>query len=143
MKKLISALVLSVATLVSASASANQLGQCLVDSLNGKERKELAKWIYFSMAAHPDITSFSKITAEDRESTDKYIGALVTRLLGKDCPAQFKAAVEVDPMATQRAFELVGQVAMGELMQNEAVTRSIGNYATYMDLSVIQAAAAQ
>ncbi|MBU3020368.1 hypothetical protein [Aestuariibacter sp. A3R04] len=143
MKKLLVALVLSAATLASASVTANQLGQCLVDSLNGKERKELAKWIYFSMAAHPDITDFSNITPADRESTDKAIGALVTRLLGEDCPTQFKAAMAVDPMATQRAFELVGQVAMGELMQNEAVTRSISNYANHMDLSVIQAAAAQ
>ncbi|MBU2978310.1 hypothetical protein [Alteromonas sp. C1M14] len=143
MKKLIGALILSVSSMVSMQASANALGECLVDALNGKERKELAKWIYFSMAAHPDIIEFANIADDARLNSDKAVGALVTRLLGEDCPAQFKAAVQVDPMATQRAFELVGQVAMGELMQNMKVTQAISNYANYMDMSVIQAAATQ
>ena len=30
---------------------------CLVDALNGKERKQLAKWIFFGIAAHPTISS--------------------------------------------------------------------------------------
>lgn len=143
MKKIIGALILSLSSIVSMQASANAFGECLVDALNGKERKELAKWIYFAMAAHPEIIDYANIEDSVRLESDKAIGALITRLLGEDCPAKFKNALKVDPMATQRAFELVGQVAMGELMQNTQVTQAISNYANYMDMSVIQAAAAQ
>ena len=142
MKKLISALIISASALSAAPAMSNELGSCLIDSLNGKERKWLAKWIFFSMAAHPEIKNYAEVSEKDRLESDKDIGDLVTRLLASDCPAQFKVASESDPMALQRAFELVGQVAMGELMQDPVVTDAIGNYSHFMDPQAIQSALA-
>lgn len=123
-----------------ALANTQTLGQCLVDSLNGKERKELAKWIYFAIAAHPEMNSFSNITNKDRDNIDKYIGKLVTRLLAEDCSLELKAAQNSDPMAIQKAFELVGQVAMQELMANEGVMTRITSYVKYLDEDKISSA---
>ena len=123
---------------VSFSATPTQsLGACLVDSLNGKERKQLAKWIYFAIAAHPEISDFSKASSKDIDSTDQYIGGLVTRLLTVDCPTEMKLANDLDPLAMQQAFELVGQVAMQELMTNENVMSSITGYIKYADMDKI------
>jgi len=104
-----------------------------VDSLSGKERKELAKWIYFAMAAHPDITAYAKVTESDRLNTDKYIGSLITRLLVENCPAELNAAQKADPLAMKKAFELVGQVAMQELMTNGNVVSAISGYVRHAD----------
>jgi len=115
------------------------LGGCLVDSLDGKERKLLAKWIFFAIAAHPEIKQFSKMTEKDIEDTDKSVGALITRLLTVDCEDKFKAAQKVDRTALPQAFRLVGEVAMKELMQDKSVTSSITGYAKYIDKDKITA----
>ena len=116
-----------------ADTPAHALGSCLVDSLNGKERKNLAKWIYFSIAAHPEIKSYSKASQKDVKESDVYVGKLVTRLLTVNCPDQLRKANSSDPLAVRKAFELVGQVAMQEIMANQDVMTALTNYAHYAD----------
>lgn len=113
--------------------SAKDLGPCMIDALNGKERKQLAKWIFFAIAAHPDINSYLNATADDISESDEQIGKLITRLLTSDCPDQLRAVGQKDPLALQKSFELVGQVAMQELMTNKNVMQAITNYAQYAD----------
>ena len=119
-------------------AYANDLGTCMIDSLNGKERKDLGKWMFFAMAAHPSIHDYSNISAKDIDESDKHIGGLVTRLLVDDCKAELSIALKEDPIAIQKAFEIVGRVAMQELMANEVVVRAITNYSKYADLQKIR-----
>ena len=141
MKKLLNVVVLFVMLTVTGFALAanapKNLGSCMVDSLNGKERKQLAKWIFFAIAAHPDIKSYSSATSNDINQSDKTVGELITRLLTSDCPNELKAAYRADPSAVTKAFELVGQVAMQELMTNQNVTNAITNYAQYADLDKV------
>ena len=122
---------------VFAAAPSDVLAGCLVDNLNGKERKNLAKWIFFSIAAHPDIKSYSNVSPEDIKESDKYVGKLITRLLADNCQNQLKGANSSDPLAVQKAFEIVGKVAMQELMANEDVIKTISNYAQYADMARI------
>lgn len=116
-----------------ATTQTETFGNCLIDNLNGKERKKLAKWVFFAIAAHPEIKSYSKVTSNDILDSDKYIGGLITRLLTEDCPNEMKAASKVDPQAIEKAFELVGQVAIQELMTSQAVTATITGYVNYTD----------
>ena len=116
-----------------AATPTETFGGCLIDNLNGKERKNLAKWVFFAIAAHPEINSYSKITPNNITESDEYIGNLITRLLTEDCPSEMKAAYKVNPQAIEKAFELVGQVAMQELMTNQAVTAAISSYVNYTD----------
>lgn len=115
------------------------LGSCLTDSLNGKERKELAKWVFMSMAAHPELSRFSTASPEDVKSENQYVGRLISRLLTKDCPEELKLANRANPMALQQAFGLVGQVAMQELMTNPKVTDALTGYTKYTDTNKINA----
>lgn len=143
MKKVIITILFIMGTVISLPASAENgaktLGNCLVDSLNGKERKILARWIFLSMASHPDIKTYSKASATDVNNTDKVVGQLITRLLVDDCPSQLKSANKQDPLAVQKSFELVGKVAMQELMSNQNVMKAITNYAQYADIEKINA----
>ena len=117
-----------------ASQEADMLGNCMVDSLTGKERKQLATWVFFAMSSHPDIKKFSSVTEDSRSEIDQIVGQLITRLLVQDCPTQAKAAMEQEgSLAMGRAFELVGAVAMQELMTNEEVTKSISYFERYLD----------
>ena len=117
-----------------ASQEAQQLAVCLTDSLNGKERKNLAKWIYLGMSTHSIIKPFSNVTEQDIDDTNRYVGALVTRLLTEDCPKQAKAAIDVGGQgAMENAFRLVGEVAMQELMTEPSVGNALGAFDKYLD----------
>ena len=114
-----------------------KLGTCLVDTLNGKERKHLAKWIFFSIGAHPEIKQFSSATPENIEKSDKYVGNLITKILTVDCPNELKSAFKSNPLAVQQAFELVGKVAMQELMSNQDTLKALTNYSKYAEIEKI------
>jgi len=137
MKKIIKIITITLGLVIAAPAQAssptNALSSCLVDTLNGKERKSLAKWIFFSIAAHPEINTYSSASIKDINKSDQYVGKLITRILTIDCPKELKTANNADPLAIQKAFEVVGQVAMQELMANENVMKTITNYAKYTD----------
>ena len=132
-KLLIIALSFGVAFSSPANANPEALAACLTDSLNGKERKQLAKWIYFSLAVHPEMKPYSNVSVDVRADTDKYVAALVTRLLVDDCASQLRIAQKADPSSIRKAFELVGQVAMQEIMTNPDVTSAVSSYAQYID----------
>ncbi len=102
--------------------------------MTGRERKNLAKWIFFAIAAHPEIKSYSRVTETDQDQTNQLVGKLITRLMTEDCPAQAKAALKKDGAAAlEQAFGLVGQVAMQELMTDNAVSQSISGFENYLD----------
>ncbi len=128
---------LMLGTPVFAGSPTSVFGSCMVDSLDGKERKNLAKWIFFAIAAHPEIKAYSSATPEDIRKSDEYVGKLITRLLTVDCPNELKAANTSDPLAVQNAFKLVGQVAVQELLTNEDVMKTVTNYTNYADLEKI------
>lgn len=137
MKSIIKVIVLTIGVFITtpvfSGSPAGELGGCLVESLNGKERKELAKWIFFAMAAHPEMKSYSNVSDKDTKETDEFVGKLITRLLAENCPRDLQKAYSADPLAIQKAFELVGKVAMRELMTDQNVTKSISSYARYVD----------
>lgn len=109
------------------------LGTCMTDSLSGKERKKLARWIFLAMATHPELSGFANATPDDRAKSDKYVGELFTRLLATDCRAEFAAASQQNAAVLEAAFQSVGEAAMMELMSNEDVNRAVLNYAQYVD----------
>ena len=130
----------STSTTVVAGQASAALGACMVDALTGKERKQLAQWIFFGMSAHPEIKAYSKITPANRNNTDQTIGHLITRLLTQDCPAETVKAMEKESnLAMQSAFELVGRVAMQELMTSQDVNLAMAGFEKYMDKEKFEA----
>ena len=106
----------------------------MTDSLNGKERKELAKWVFLAMSSHETIKPYSKITQFDLDESNKYMASLVTRLMTEDCPEQVKEAYDISgAKAIENAFGIVGEVAMQELMNDPAVGAAFDEYGKYID----------
>ena len=121
-------------SVVHASQEAQQLGVCLTDSMNGKERKNLAKWIFLGMSSHSEIKPYAKVSKQDLDESDRYVGKLITRLITEDCPEQAKVASKVRGTgAFEQAFKVVGEVAMQELMAEPSVGQSLGGFEKYLD----------
>lgn len=117
------------------------LGTCLADNTTGKERKELARWVFIAMSAHPDIHKLSNVSDQARDEANQGMAALVTRLLAENCAPQAKSALQSEGAeGLQSSFTVLGQLAMQELMSNPNVSASITEYAKYLDQQKLNAA---
>ena len=118
-----------------AQSSVQTLSRCLADNTSGKDRKDLARWVFLAMASHPEIRKYSSAQASaDAEESDKATAALFTRLLAESCLKQTQAAVkDGGPAAVQTAFQALGQLAMQELMSEPDVKTRMGAFLKYLD----------
>jgi hypothetical protein len=125
-----SAMMVSPAT---ASPASDALSSCLADNTTGRDRTDMARWVFIAMSAHPEIHNLSNITEKNREDANMMMGALLTKLLTENCPAQAKTAIKEGGSAFNSAFGVFGRVAMQELMSNQEVTSSISGFIKYLD----------
>lgn len=117
------------------------LGSCLADNTTGKDRKELARWIFVAMSAHPEMRDLSNTTHDAKEHAFQSVGNLFTRLLSVNCAAQARAAIKSEGSTSfQGAFGSLGQLAMQELMSNPDVNASISGFERYVDKKKLEAA---
>lgn len=125
----------------SASPSIDAVGTCLTDHSDGRDRKDLVGWIFLAIARHPDIGAMSAASAEAIELSDRRVGALFTRLLAEDCPGPVRAMLaEHGPSAMAKAFEILGRVAMTELMGHPDVAVALSGLEAHFDQARIDAA---
>ena len=139
-----SALLLALAAAVpqaNAGPATDALSTCLADSTTGKDRKELARWVYAGMSAHPEIRNLSKVSPEARDGFDRSIAEILTRLLTENCNAEAAHALKAEGAASfEAAFGSVGRLAMQELMSNAEVKAAFGGYEKYVDQKRFDAA---
>lgn len=119
---------------VFAAGEVEALGKCLGDSTTGRERKDLAKWIFLAMSSHPEIKPFVRASREDIEQSSKATAALFTRLITDACVNEVKSAIKTGgPVALQLGFQVLGQLAVQELMANQEVQGSIADFGRFID----------
>lgn len=140
MKKIDSGLALAIIgwiTVVSpaiAGSATDALSTCVADNTTGKNRKDLAQWVFVAMTVHPEIQPFSNVTEANRVELDKKVAALATKLITESCRTEAKAALEKEGSASfKAAFGSLGILAMQELTSNPAVNSSLAEYAKYLD----------
>ena len=117
-----------------AGPATDRAATCLTDSTSGKDRKALVKWMFLAISKHPEISSLSAATAEMDTQSNQEVGQLYTRLIADDCAVEIKAMVEADgPASIAKAFEVLGGVAMQELMEHPEVEKAFSHLDTHMD----------
>lgn len=121
-----------------AGPATDALSACLADSTTGKDRKDMARWVFVGMATHPDIKELSNVTETNRDELDRIVATLFTKLIAEKCPAQAKLAMKKDgDVAFRVAFKIIGELAMQELMSNSRVGASFTNFTKYLDRNKI------
>lgn len=120
-------------------APTDTLSQCLADNTSGKDRKDLARWVFFAIAAHPEMKQYtSSETPAASDAAQKVMGATFTRLIAESCAKETKAALAAGGTnAIQVAFATFGQLAMQELMSNKEVAASMGRFEQHLDQAKI------
>ena len=112
------------------------LRTCVADNTTGKDRKDLAKWVFFAMAAHPEIRPYADAKVADAaDESARAMAALVTRLLTDSCVNEVKAVMSTGQgaQAVQLAFRTLGELAMQELMADKSVQDTMGSFGRYVD----------
>ena len=134
-RSFIVAVMLALSVAAQAEQPAEALKTCIADSTSGRDRKDLARWVFLAMAAHPEMkqhASADAATAADQSA--RKMAALVTRLLTDSCVNEARAVVKIggtNPFGS--AFENLGQLAMQELMADKSVQDSMGLWTRYFD----------
>ncbi|MEZ5705769.1 MAG: hypothetical protein R3E56_11090 [Burkholderiaceae bacterium] len=144
MKSVVFAALLATPFLALSAAHAGPAGdaltKCVADSTTGKERKELAQWIFAAMSAHPEIQPMSRVDEESRVEFDKRLANLTGRLVTETCSDEARAAVVAEGSASfEAAFTVLGRLAMQELMTEPSVRASMTNYTKYLDRAKFEA----
>ncbi len=125
---------------VFAGPATDALSSCLADNTTGKDRKDLAKWIFVAMAAHPELKDISKVTPAGRDQVDQAAGAIFSRMLTQSCVDQTRHALQQDGRGSIKvAFGVLGQLAMAELMANPQVSSAITGFQRFVDNKKIEA----
>jgi hypothetical protein len=136
---------LAIPTLAQAQEPVAALKTCVTDNTSGRDRKDLAKWVFFAMAAHPEMKQYAdgKVAAAVDESSQK-LAALVTRLLTESCVNEVRAVMKTGQgsQALRYAFESLGQLAMQELMADKTVQDTMSLFQRYVDQTRLKEALA-
>lgn len=127
--------------LAQAQAPVEALGRCLADSTTGKDRKELARWLFAAMTAHPEMKPLSAATPQDIDAASRTAAAIFTRLLAETCSKEVRNAVQSGGAAAiQSGFQVLGQLAMQELMTNADVGAAMAVLDRHIDKAKVEAA---
>ena len=112
------------------------MSKCLVASTSQADRTLLMKWIFMAMAANPEVSSLTTISADQRRETDKAAASMFQRLTTVTCRKQVVEAIRYEGGgAVQSAFQVLGTVAGRELSANPKVAESMTGMTKLMDES--------
>jgi hypothetical protein len=118
----------------------DDMAKCLVASTSQKDKVALVRWMFANAALHPDVSSISRVSAKEKEELDRNAAALFERLLTESCRKPTMDAIRYEgPIAFQLSFQVLGQVAMQELMSNKAVSTGFEALTKYVDAKKIEA----
>jgi hypothetical protein len=113
--------------------------RCLVAKTTQSDRQAFVRWIFTSMSANAEIKDLSTVTEAQRTAATEVTSHLIQRLIFTDCRTQAVAAVRYEGQtAFVAGFEMVGKVAMGDLMADPAVAVSLSGLDTYFDKSAME-----
>jgi hypothetical protein len=117
-----------------AGPAADDLAKCFGDNTSGKDRKDLARWIFLAMAAHPEMRDLTKFPDTVPVESSAALGKLFTRLIAESCPGQVQALIRTEGgQALRLGFEFLGRLAMQELMSNPDVTVAVSGFERFVD----------
>ena len=122
----------------SSGSFTDNFAECLVTKTTKQEKTDLVKWIYVTISFHPQLSQMSNLTAEDVEMANIRVADYMTNVFAYKCNDELNQAIKYEgEESVFYAFELLGELAMGELMQDEGVTSASELFIQYVDLSIL------
>lgn len=130
------ALVLSLAAATPATAGlySDDLARCLVSATSSDDKLSLIRWVVVQITKHPNVSDLSRITPTQEKSADMEVARLFERLITDNCRDQSKAAFRYEGQdAFKASFEVLGTVAMQELVSHKDVDSGFSGFTQYLN----------
>jgi hypothetical protein len=122
----------------------DDMAKCLVSSTSQKDKVALVRWIFANAALHPDVASISRVSAAEKDQLDRNAAALLEKLLTETCRKVTEDAIRYEgSVAFSLSFQVLGQVAMKELMSNKDVDAGFRAFVKYVDQKKIESLSKQ
>ena len=110
------------------------LGKCIVANITASDRHDLARWVFLSMAAHPEVKQFSNARADAADAAARKVGALFTRTMRDECAEAVQAAARAEgPPVVPSAINFFTQLGVQELMTNRDVLTTLSSFSQFAD----------
>jgi hypothetical protein len=110
------------------------LGKCIVANISPSDRQDIARWVFGSMAVHPEVKEMSAENAQATQDAARKMGVLFTRLLRDTCPNEVREAAGAGgPPVVSSAINFFTQIGIQELMTNRAVLAAHSSFGQYAD----------
>ena len=137
-------IVLAAGLLVSGAAQAGPYSDSLSDCIAGKSTMDdhvvLVRWMFVAMSHHPAVASLAKVSDADVDKANEQMAEMFTRLMTVTCRDQAKLALKNEgELATQQAFQKLGQQAGAEIFVNPEVTKGMLGMSKYFDVKKFEA----
>src|SRR5215472_2734610 len=117
--KCLAILALTVSCSAHAGPYGDDLAKCLVDSTTKEDRIALVRWMFTAAAANPAVASIAKVTPKVMDKA--------------------KTALKYEGPATiQLSFQVLGQVAAGEMFATPEVREAMSGLEKYVDKKKIE-----
>jgi hypothetical protein len=112
----------------------DELSKCLVRSTTTSDKTLLVKWIFSTMALHPDVKGLATVSDAQRIELNETTARLFERLLTNACLSETREALKYEGQsAIEASFGVLGQVASRELFANQSVASGLAEFAKYFD----------
>ncbi|MEO8278681.1 MAG: hypothetical protein ABI564_03245 [Ideonella sp.] len=110
------------------------LGKCIVANVTANDRHDLARWVFLSMAAHPEVKQFSIASHEAAEAAARKVGALFTRTMRDECANEVQEAARAGgPPVVPAAINFFTQLGVQDLMTNRDVLATLSSFSQFAD----------
>lgn len=124
-----------------AGTYSDDLAKCLVASTSQKDRTELVRWVFATIALHPEVADISNVSTDSRDQINRAVAELFERLLTDSCLKQTQDAVSHEgPIAMDKSFQVLGEIAFQDMTTNENFSGGLKDFVKYLDKAKFEAA---
>lgn len=121
-----------------AGTAVDQLSQCLVKSTTATDKTAVLQWTFVALAAHPDLSMYSKVSDAQRLQLDKNLAQVLQRILVEQCSTQTRAVIQTEGIqAVGESFQVLGQMTGEEILKNPEVKGQLQGILRYVDLNTL------
>ena len=127
---------LGTAQFANAGQAVSQLSDCLVKSTTAADKTTVLQWTFTALAQHPDLKSFSNVSAEQKTALDKSLAQTLQRILAEQCSTQAQAVIKAEGIqAVGESFQELGSITGEEILKTPEIKQQLNGVVKYIDLN--------
>ncbi len=116
----------------------DEFSKCIIVKTTSQEKTDLVRWIYVTMSFHPQLADMSNLSSNDVEMVNIRVADYMTNLFAYKCNKELVQAIKYEGEdSIISAFELLGEIAISEIMTDEGVAIASEFFSQYLDESIL------